>query len=181
MSRWILLAAVVALLSSCAQNESTSDAVADAPTTTAATATTSTPSVTAPSPTTTMEATTTTDSAGFQIAAAVYEEWIAAWEAHDPQRIAAVFTPEGVYINPLGEVVVGREAMEAYVMSGHVVRNGELGAIEQIEPGVFRAPFVFEAKGPTGWATGSGDLELELEGELAARVEFVTFDGFRST
>ena len=52
---------------------------------------------------------------------------------------------------------------------------------DQIEPGVFRAPFVFEAEGPMGWQSGSGDLELELDGELAARIEFVTFDGFKST
>ena len=171
MYRRVLLMIAFLVLSSCAQDDSVGGGVPGPPTTMVPTST---------SIATTTSSATPLDSNALQVAAGGYEEWIAAWEAHDPDRIAAVFTPDGIYINPLGEVVVGREAMKAYA-PGHVVRDGQLGEIEQIEPGVFRAPFVFEAEGPMGWQSGSGDLELELDGELAARIEFVTFDGFKST
>lgn len=171
MHRWVLLMIAVVVVSSCGQDDSFGDGEQGHSTTLATASTTVVETTSTGTP---------LDPDALEVAAGVYAEWIAAWEAHDPDRIAAVFTPDGIYINPLGEVVVGREAMKAYV-PGHVVRNGQLGEIEQIEAGVFRAPFVFEAEGPMGWQSGSGDLELELDGELAARIEFVTFDGFTST
>jgi len=43
---------------------------------------------------------------------AVEKEFVAAWNAHDAKRLAAVWAPDGDLINPFGRVAKGRAELE---------------------------------------------------------------------
>lgn len=48
-----------------------------------------------------------------QVAADLAAEWAAGWASDDGARVASVFTPDGIYINPLGQATQGRNEIEA--------------------------------------------------------------------
>lgn len=169
MHRGRAVAMLIILLMSASCADGDTESLAETSTTTV------TPSIVT---TTTTLAPTTAQASTTEVAAALLDEWVAAWEAHDADQISATFTIDGVYVNPFGEVVTGRDEIHAYVLSHGNVRNGVLGELVELDVGLVRVPFAFEALGSDGWKTGSGDLEVELDGDLAARIEFITFSGF---
>ena len=64
-----------------------------------------------------------------------HDEWIAAWNKHDPKVMAAFFVPDGDVINPFGRHAQGPAAIEKLFADEH---NGKMagttyaGTIERI-------------------------------------------------
>ena len=63
-----------------------------------------------------------------------YDEWVAAWNKHDPQLLASLWTENGDLINPFGKQAEGRQAVEKFFEAeqtgtGPMVGTTYVGAI----------------------------------------------------
>ena len=74
--------------------------------------------------------------------AAVLERYEQAYNRRDAAALARVYTEDGLFVPPSGEIVRGREALEAYWSRG-LSRTLELELLD------------FEARGGIGWASGT--------------------------
>jgi len=92
-----------------------------------------------------------------------YDEWVAAWNKHDPHLLAALFTENGDLINPFGKHAEGREAIEKFFEAeqtgtGPMVGttyNGSIASIRYISKNVAIVDVDGEVdgmKGPDGAA-----------------------------
>jgi hypothetical protein len=98
----------------------------------------------------------------------IADEWNAAWVASDAEAIAALFTEDGIWKDP-ARTVVGRDSIEATAgtMSPDLTFAERLGDGATTETGTFIFPGRFEWEGEMFLS----DLEIELDGDLASRIE----------
>jgi ketosteroid isomerase-like protein len=106
------------------------------------------------------------------IATDVVDEWLAALDAYDPEAIVGVFTEDGRFIDGDGESWVGSDQIRAHAyhharLITIAVRTGELAATEA---GTFTFPMHGETTESWQW---DGVVEVELDGDLASRIEFL--------
>jgi hypothetical protein len=108
------------------------------------------------------------------VATETVDAWGAAWEATDGAAAAALFTEDGVYRDPGIGTIRGRDAIMRDVNTRGVgtsryLRTGDLVATDD---GTFIYPMQFNFDGET-WA---GEVEVQLEGNLIARGEWLYWD-----
>ena len=106
-----------------------------------------------------------------EVAADLVEAWVAGWNADDPVGVAAVFTEDGVLLDPLNQVIEGRDAIESYVERHDNITEEvcDLTGLTETSPGVFTTPCTFRSSGDAR----AGDLEITLEGDLASQVQWL--------
>jgi hypothetical protein len=105
------------------------------------------------------------------VATDLADEWNAAWNANDPEAVAAVFTEDGTFSGVSGETAIGRDRLTGHVVTfSPDVNNGErIGDVTAAEAGTFtfRLQFTIDDE-PFDCRT-----EIELEGHLASRIAIV--------
>jgi hypothetical protein len=110
------------------------------------------------------------------VATDLVDDWLAAWIVNDPEAVAAVFTEDGILIGSDGETATGRDEILSYTGSHSAVvldaeRTGDLTATEA---GTFTFPMQFDwPPAPEVIATWVGVVEIELDGDLASRIEWL--------
>lgn len=118
----------------------------------------------------TTEATTTTPATVDQDAQAteLADAWIAAWDANDPEAVAAVFTEDGVHICPGGNRHEGREAIARHAeVTPPLIAPARVSDVTLGRDGMY----VFRAKyGWDGADTYASDVQLELDGDRASYI-----------
>jgi hypothetical protein len=112
------------------------------------------------------------------VATDLVDDWIAAWIVNDPEAVAAVFTEDGTYIGTDGDPAAGRDEILNYARSYvAVVLDAErTGDLTVTEAGTFTFPMQYDwpplaALGEI--ATRVGVVEIELDGDLASRIEWL--------
>ena len=107
----------------------------------------------------------------------VVDSWIAAWNAHDPEAIAAHFTENAVY-QDINERWTGREGIleHANYFSGIIqeVRRVDQGRAAHDGAFVFVISFDFDFGSAEGAGTDLGEVEITVSGGLIARVEWLS-------
>ena len=106
-----------------------------------------------------------------EVAADLVEAWVAGWNADDPGEVAAVFTEDGVLLDPLNQVIEGRDAIESYVERHDNITEEvcDLTGLTETTAGVFTTPCTFRSSGDAR----AGDLEITLEGDLASQIQWL--------
>lgn len=58
-----------------------------------------------------------------------HTEWVAAWDAHEPARMASFWAPDGDIIDPFGRHASGRDAVEKLFAEDHTGKGFMVGTI----------------------------------------------------
>lgn len=100
------------------------------------------------------------------------DEWVAGWNTEDPEAIAAVFTQDGVYRDPLDRGGSSRDEILTFAREhvGGVFNAQRIGEGTITESNTFVFPIGFD------WHSGtdeSGEIEVELDGDLVSRLEWL--------
>jgi ketosteroid isomerase-like protein len=105
------------------------------------------------------------------VATGLVDDWIAGWNANDPEAVAAVFTEDGTFGGD-DDAVTGRDQLMSHVVAwSSTVNNVErIGDLTATETGTFTFRYQAEIEG-TLWDFTV--VEIELDGDLASRIEFV--------
>ena len=110
------------------------------------------------------------------VATDLVDDWVAAWIVNDPEAVATLFTGDGTYIGSDGDTATGRGEILSYARSHIAVvldaeRTGDLTATED---GTFTFPMHYDRPAAPGEiAAWVGVVEIELDGDLASRIEFL--------
>lgn len=94
------------------------------------------------------------------------------WEDHDPETVISVFTDDGVFIESDGTIHAMDDMKLSYVpaksyLMGNVDRIGELTPSGE-------ETYTWVGEFESGGIRFGNELEIELEGDLAARIEFLS-------
>jgi hypothetical protein len=107
------------------------------------------------------------------VATELVDTWNQGWEDEDPELVVSVFTDDGVYIvREVGLAVdtVTKDDMVSYVLTNPRVHNADrIGELTQSGDGTYTWVEEFDAL----TARFGGELEIELEGDLAKRIEWL--------
>lgn len=106
------------------------------------------------------------------IATEVVDKSNAAWIANDVEAIAALFTEGGVYSEP-NRRLQGKDSILAYAewMAPRVTYAQRLGEGTRTEA----ATFIFPVRVKTRDDIVEGEVEIELDGNLASRIEWLSW------
>ena len=103
------------------------------------------------------------------------DEFFAGWNDNDPEAVAAVFTEDGVFVDlESGGVYAGRQAIRAYAADASWAVSEGRRVTEGVRTDTGSVVFATEAR--IVGVLRAEDLEVELDGELASRIE-VMLDG----
>jgi hypothetical protein len=102
----------------------------------------------------------------------IADEWNAAWVANDAEAIGALFTEDGIWTGPV-KSVLGRDRIEdtARAMMLDMTFAERLGDGGPTETGTFIFPGRLQWQGEMF----TFDIEIELDGDLASRIETLTW------
>ncbi len=105
------------------------------------------------------------------VATDLADAWNTAWNANDPEAVAAVFTEDGTFYGVLEETAIGRDQLMSHVVTySPDVNNGErIGDLTATQTGTFSFRLQFE----TDDASYDCVTEIELDGDLASRIAFL--------
>lgn len=106
-------------------------------------------------------------------ATAIVDEWNVVWVDDDIDAIVALFTDEGIYRDP-NRTLQGQDAIRSFAewMSPRVTYGERLGEGVPSETGSFVFPVRFGAHDDMM----IGELEIEVAGDLASRIEFLSWE-----
>jgi hypothetical protein len=95
------------------------------------------------------------------------DEWAAAWNNHDRDALAAIFTEDAtvVYTGVHNSTATGRDEIAANPSIGRV-RNVDCGEVRAIEDGSFTCQGTYEGAG----APFVSELTFELDGDLISHL-----------
>ncbi len=99
------------------------------------------------------------------------DTWDAAWQSRGGEALAALFTEDGVYIDPFGSFE-GRTAIRAHVATYGLFASAEHGEVVELDDGVF----VFPVDAVWFDADWVGEVEIRLEGDLVSRAELMKWE-----
>ena len=107
------------------------------------------------------------------IATAIVDEWNVVWVDGDIDAIVALFTVDGIYRDP-NRTLQGQDSIRSFAewMSPRVTYGERLGEGVPTESGTFVFPMRFEAHDDML----VGELEIELAGDLASRIEWLSWE-----
>lgn len=105
------------------------------------------------------------------VATELVDTWNQGWQDHDPETVMSVFTDDGVYIESDGTTYT-MDLMKTYVSSNSYLM-GNVDRIGELTPG---GEETYTSVGEFEWGgiRFGGELEIELEGDLAARIEWLS-------
>ncbi len=102
----------------------------------------------------------------------ITDDWFAGWNDNDPDAVAAVFTEDGAFVDlDNGDVYTGRQAIADYAAEASWAVSEGRRVTEGVRTDT--GTIVFETEFKLVGATRDEDLEVELDGELASRIEFL--------
>lgn len=109
------------------------------------------------------------------VATELVDAWSAALVAADGEAVAALFTEDGVTVDPGNGTLRGRDAIMRDVESRGPGLTGALrtGDLVATDDGTFIYPSEFDYIGTGTWA---GEVEVQLEGNLISRIEWLYWD-----
>jgi len=113
-----------------------------------------------------------TAAARLAVATELVDTFNQGWEDEDPELVVSVFTDDGVYIDFDGSArnTVTRDDMESHVLTNPRVTNiDRIGELTQSGDGTYTWVEEFDVIGNRY----GGELEIELEGDLAKRIEWL--------
>jgi hypothetical protein len=109
---------------------------------------------------------------GTAVATELVETWSQGWNENDPELVRSVFTEDGVYIDR-GERIDAEVIATHARFHGPLITNGErIGELTSIGDETYTWVHEFDAGGNRYSAVG----EIELEGDLATRIEWMGND-----
>jgi nuclear transport factor 2 (NTF2) superfamily protein len=99
--------------------------------------------------------------------------WIDAWEANDPDAVAALFTEEATYTTRDG-VASGRDAILIHTAGeAYAVSYADLvGSVIATDAGTYR----FLQRYSVAGAPGLGEIEMRLDGPLIAEMTWLSYE-----
>jgi len=109
-----------------------------------------------------------------EVATEVVDDWVAASEADDAEAVGALFTENAVIADPGLGTRSGRDAVIQEVTdrgpdTTNRRRTGDLVATED-------GTFVFPAQFAFNGATWAGEVEVEMDGDLISRLEWLHWE-----
>lgn len=100
--------------------------------------------------------------------------WGRGWEENDAEMVGSVFTDDGIYIDLDGVEWTKEETMQDVGYRGHVITETEpVTDMTETDDGTFTWVADFTAYGTTEY---TGIVEIELDGDLASRIEWLTVE-----
>lgn len=117
-----------------------------------------------------------TGSDDIDVATEMADEWLAAWAGDDADAVAAMYTEDGTHVTTpqLGaSAFVGREAIRNHAVAylAAIQDGGRTGDLVAVGNGVYTVPIEF-----TGGGSWVATVEIEVEGDLLSRTEFLTVE-----
>lgn len=114
------------------------------------------------------------------IAAELVDTWTGGWTDDDPEAVTSVFAEDGVFVDVYDpEVIVTKAEMLAYAGTyDEAIDNFErVGDVTVTEAGTYTCVGEWDHRSATqGWVRERGVIELELDGDLATRIEVLEFE-----
>ena len=103
------------------------------------------------------------------VATDLVDDWIAGWNADDPEAIVAVFTEDGALIDSTGVSASGTDELPAYAeyWGIRVTDSERTGELTSTGDGTFSYP----GRLVVGDVTHDTVIEIELDGDLASRIQ----------
>lgn len=102
------------------------------------------------------------------VATELVDTWGQGWDDRDPGLVVSVFTDDGVYID--GDLAIPMENMEFYMLSsGRPTNNDRVGDLAPSGDNTYTWVQEFDYSA----SRYGGDMEIELEGHLAKRIEWL--------
>ena len=110
---------------------------------------------------------TATADTELELATQLVDEWVAGWRMSDPDAVVAVFTGDAV-----ADGLQGHEAIRADVeeQGSWATDERRTGDLVQTEPGIYVFPAAYDW---TGHGEVTGEIEIELQDDLIARLEWL--------
>ncbi len=106
------------------------------------------------------------------IATELANTWGRGWEENDPEAVGSVFTDDGIHIGVNGVVQTKEEHMQDVRTRGQLITKTEpVTDLTATDDGTFTYVADFTAYGTTKY---SGVVEIELDGDLATRIEWLS-------
>lgn len=110
------------------------------------------------------------------VATELADTWLRGWDENDAEAVRSVFTDDAVY-SDVGFVGGGTKTVEQTVadvgVRGYMVTNvSRIGELTPTDHGTF----TFVAEFDSGGERYSGEVEIELDGDLASRMEWLSLE-----
>ncbi len=102
----------------------------------------------------------------------ITDDWLAGWTDNDPEAVAAVFTEDGVFVDlGEGDIYAGKQAIADYAADASWAVSEGRRVTEGVRTDTGTVVFAIEFR--LVGISRAEDLEIELDGELASRIEFL--------
>jgi hypothetical protein len=124
-----------------------------------------------------IEANQADDTGDLAVATELADTWMRGWDENDAEAVRSVFTEDAVYFDDVG-FAGGRtwtveETVADVGFRGSVITNvSRIGELTPTDHGTFIFVAEFDAQ-PRRY---SGSIEIELEGDLASRIEWLNLE-----
>lgn len=120
------------------------------------------------------------DDDGRTIATELADKWSAGWSDDDPEAVTSVFADDGVFFDVYDpEVVVTQAEMLSYAATYDVAINNleRVSDLTMTDAGTYTWVGEWDHRSMTqGWVRERGVIEIELDGDLASRIEVLEFE-----
>lgn len=107
------------------------------------------------------------------VATELADRWDKGFEENDPDLVMSIFTRSGIFIDEDGQTFVGEEIRGQVEILAPVITEGDrVEGLEMVEAGVYAWATEFDV---AGFGRRRAVFEMELEGDLATRVETLQY------
>jgi ketosteroid isomerase-like protein len=110
------------------------------------------------------------------VATELYDTWARGWDENDADAVRSVFADDAVYSDVPwdggGTWTVEQHVGQVAPRGGLITNTGRAGELAATDHGTYIVVAEFDAHGQRY----SGEIEIELEGDLIARMEWLSLD-----